>query len=41
MLAEFNRRSGGHIGHASVEKFRKDGGRVWQQFARDKVGTLS
>lgn len=37
VLAEFNRRSGGHIGHASVEKFRKDGGRVWQQFARDKV----
>ena len=41
MLAEFNRRSGGHIGHASVEKFHKEGGRFWQQFARDKVGTFS
>ena len=23
-----------------MEKFRKDGGRVWQQFARDKVGDI-
>ena len=28
ILAEFNRRSGGHIGHASLEKFRKEEGKV-------------
>ena len=27
VLAEFNRRSGGHSGHASLEKFRKNGGK--------------
>lgn len=37
VLAEFNRRSGGHIGHASLEKFNKDQGKVWQKFAMDKV----
>ena len=36
VLAEFNRRSGGHIGHASLEKFRKNGGKVWQEFAVNK-----
>ena len=36
ILAEFNRRSGGHIGHASLEKFRKNGGKVWQEFAVNK-----
>ena len=37
ILAEFNRRSGGHIGHASLEKFRKDDGKVWQDFVMEKV----
>lgn len=37
ILAEFNRRSGGHIGHASPEKFLKDGGRVWTDFVRAKA----
>ena len=37
VLAEFNRRSGGHIGHASPEKFRKDGGRLWAEFVMEKT----
>ena len=37
ILAEFNRRSGGHIGHASLEKFRKDDGKAWQDFVMQKV----
>ena len=37
ILAEFNRRSGGHIGHASLEKFRKDSGKVWQDFVLEKA----
>lgn len=27
MLAEFNRQSGGHIGHAQPDKYTRDGGR--------------
>ena len=38
ILAEFNRRAGGHIGHASKEKFVKDHGRMWQQFVISKAG---
>ena len=37
ILAEFNRRSGGHIGHASQEKFNKDNGRYWQDFVMTKA----
>lgn len=37
VLAEFNRRSGGHIGHASLEKFKKNNGKVWQDFVIDKT----
>ena len=37
VLAEFNRRSGGHIGHASLEKFKKDSGKAWQDFVIQKV----
>ena len=32
VLAEFNRRSGGHIGHATADKFRRDGGKDWRDF---------
>ena len=37
ILAEFNRRSGGHIGHASQEKFSRDKGRFWQDFVITKA----
>jgi hypothetical protein len=37
ILAEFNRRSGGHIGHASQEKFNKDNGQYWQDFVMTKA----
>jgi len=37
ILAEFNRRSGGHVGHASPEKFSKEGGRLWENFVRGKA----
>ena len=37
ILAEFNRRSGGHIGHASQEKFNRDNGRFWQDFVLNKA----
>ena len=37
ILAEFNRRSGGHIGHASVEKYRRNGGKYWRSFVKNKA----
>ena len=37
ILAEFNRRSGGHIGHASKDKFNRDKGRYWQDFVINKA----
>merc|ERR1719495_454854 len=37
ILAEYNRRSGGHIGHASKEKFEREGGKVWTEFVRTKA----
>ena len=37
ILAEFNRRSGGHIGHASLEKYRRNGGKYWRSFVRSKA----
>ena len=30
-------RSGGHVGHASPEKFSKEGGRLWENFVRGKA----
>ena len=35
-MAEFNRRSGGHIGHASISKFRQDNGKIWTSFVTSK-----
>jgi len=37
ILAEYNRRAGGHIGHASREKFQREGGKVWTEFVRTKA----
>ena len=37
ILAEFNRRSGGHTGHASQEKFSREKGRFWKDFMRGKA----
>ena len=37
ILSEFNRRSGGHVGHASSEKFRKEGGKTWIAFVKSKA----
>ena len=30
-------RSGGHIGHASPEKFQREGGRLWTSFVKEKA----
>ncbi|KAG5873071.1 hypothetical protein JTB14_018732 [Gonioctena quinquepunctata] len=35
--AEFNRQSGGHIGFASPDRYRRLRGRYWQQFVNDKL----
>eukprot|EP00095_Tigriopus_kingsejongensis_P002571 snap_masked-scaffold274_size229011-processed-gene-1.4 protein:Tk02571 transcript:snap_masked-scaffold274_size229011-processed-gene-1.4-mRNA-1 annotation:"GI15414" len=32
LQAEFNRRSGGHVGHASKEKYRRNNGKYWRTF---------
>ena len=37
ILAEFNRRSGGHTGHASLEKFNREKGSFWQDFVIKKA----
>ncbi|GLH00307.1 WSCD family member AAEL009094 [Gryllus bimaculatus] len=37
ILAEFNRQSGGHVGHAAPDRYRRNGGKYWQQFVRDKL----
>jgi hypothetical protein len=37
ILAEFNRRSGGHVGHTSQEKFSRDKGKFWQDFVIAKA----
>ena len=37
ILAEFNRQSGGHVGHASQEKFSRDKGKFWQDFVITKA----
>lgn len=35
--AEFNRQSGGHIGFASPDRYRRNKGKYWQQFVSDKL----
>ncbi|KAF7273793.1 hypothetical protein GWI33_013521 [Rhynchophorus ferrugineus] len=35
--AEFNRQSGGHIGFASPDRYRRTNGKYWQQFVDDKL----
>ncbi|KAF5285209.1 hypothetical protein FQR65_LT13324 [Abscondita terminalis] len=35
--AEFNRQSGGHIGFASPDRYKKTRGRYWQQFVAEKL----
>lgn len=36
LRAEFNRRSGGHIGHASPDKYKRNNGRHWREFVLSK-----
>ncbi|KAJ3650725.1 hypothetical protein Zmor_017375 [Zophobas morio] len=35
--AEFNRQSGGHIGFASPDRYKRTKGKYWQQFVTDKL----
>ncbi|XP_064101521.1 WSCD family member AGAP003962-like [Macrobrachium rosenbergii] len=35
--AEFNRQSGGHIGHAQPDKYTRDKGRYWEKFVMNKA----
>ncbi|XP_069160117.1 WSCD family member AAEL009094-like [Procambarus clarkii] len=35
--AEFNRQSGGHIGHAQPDKYTRDGGHYWEKFVTNKA----
>jgi hypothetical protein len=37
LRAEFNRLSGGHIGHASSDKYKRHGGRYWRTFVAEKA----
>ena len=37
VLAEFNRRAAGHIGHASPDRFKRDKGHYWEEFVRSKA----
>ncbi|KAA0197950.1 hypothetical protein HAZT_HAZT000570, partial [Hyalella azteca] len=37
IMAEFNRQSGGHIGHALPDKYSKDNGRYWKSFVKNKA----
>ncbi|PNF40015.1 WSCD family member AAEL009094 [Cryptotermes secundus] len=37
--AEFNRQSGGHIGFASPDRYRRNKGKYWQQFVADKLSS--
>ena len=38
LRAEFNRRSGGHIGHASADKYKRNNGRNWRDFVYSQGG---
>lgn len=35
--AEFNRQSGGHVGFASPDRYRRNRGKYWHQFVKDKL----
>ncbi|CAD7087631.1 unnamed protein product [Hermetia illucens] len=37
ILAEFNRQSGGHVGFASPDRYKRTKGRYWQQFVANKL----
>ncbi|XP_046387268.1 WSCD family member AAEL009094-like [Ischnura elegans] len=37
--AEFNRQSGGHVGFASPDRYRRNRGKYWQDFVADKLIT--
>ncbi|XP_063219231.1 WSCD family member AAEL009094 [Bacillus rossius redtenbacheri] len=37
--AEFNRQSGGHIGFASPDRYRRNKGKYWQHFVSEKLAT--
>lgn len=37
LLAEFNRRSGGHVGHAPAEKYKRNNGKYWRTFVESKA----
>ncbi|XP_037939203.1 WSCD family member CG9164 [Teleopsis dalmanni] len=37
ILAEFNRQSGGHIGFASPDRYKRTKGKYWQQFVTNKL----
>ncbi len=36
LKAEFNRRSGGHVGHASLDRYKRSGGKHWRNFVNSK-----
>ncbi len=36
VLAEYNRRAGGHIGHAAPDKFRRENAAKWREFVLRK-----
>lgn len=37
ILAEFNRQSGGHVGFASPDRYKRTKGKYWQQFVSNKL----
>uniref|UniRef100_D3TQS4 Beta-1,6-N-acetylglucosaminyltransferase n=1 Tax=Glossina morsitans morsitans TaxID=37546 RepID=D3TQS4_GLOMM len=37
ILAEFNRQSGGHVGFASPDRYKRTRGKYWQQFVANKL----
>jgi hypothetical protein len=39
ILAEFNRQSGGHVGFASPDRYKRTNGRYWLKFVTNKLNT--
>lgn len=37
ILAEFNRQSGGHVGFASIDRYKRTNGRYWMKFVHTKL----
>ncbi|XP_058974515.1 WSCD family member CG9164-like [Musca domestica] len=37
IIAEFNRQSGGHVGFASPDRYKRTKGKYWQQFVTNKL----